>query len=154
MLLEYSHTHFATAQGTPFTVDLLHHLLQYDGITPLGNQILKGRADLNALPIDDATRALLANLRNKTKPYADHEHPLIYEELQNGITKWAEKTTTSPSGRHLGIYKSLQKHVLTKEAMEALSPTQSAAPLKQGRDVLFMIFDIMSLALLHTYTLD
>jgi len=57
-------------------------------------------------------------------------------------------------GRHLGIYKSLQQHVLTKEALEALTPAQSAAPLKQGRDVLFLIFDIMSLALLHTYTLD
>jgi len=27
-------------------------------------------------------------------------------------------------------------------------------PLQQGRDILFLIFDIMSLALKHTYTLD
>jgi len=47
--------------------------------------------------------------------------------------KMVQKTTTSPSGQHLGIYKSLQKHVLTKEAMEALPPTQSAALLKQGK---------------------
>jgi len=110
--------------------------------------------DLEALPIDDAMQALLSNMCDKMKLNIDKEHPLIYEELQNGIKKWPEKTTTSPSGRHLGIYKSLQWHVLTKEALEALSPTQSAAPLKQGRDVLFLIFDIMSLALLHTYTLN
>jgi len=41
-LLEYSQTHFATAQGTPFTVDPLKHLLNYDGLTPFGNRILQG----------------------------------------------------------------------------------------------------------------
>jgi len=38
--------------------------------------------------------------------------------------------------------------------MEALPPTQSAALLKKGQDVLFLVFDIMSLMLLHTYTLN
>jgi len=153
-LLEYSRTHVATAQGTPFTVEPLNHLLHYDGLTLFGDRILQGRVELEELPIDDATRALLYNMRDKTKPHDDRTHPLIYDDLQNGIKKWPEKTSTSPSGRHLGIYKSLQKHVLTKEALEALPPTQSATPLKQGWDVLFLIFDIMSLALLHTYTLN
>jgi len=81
-------------------------------------------------------------------------HLLIYEELQNGIKKWPKKTTTSSSGRHLGMYKSLQRHVLTKEELKALPPTEANAPLKQGNDVLFLIFDIMALALQHTYTLN
>jgi len=153
-LLEYSHSHFATAQGTPFTVAPLTHLLQYDGLTVFGDRILQGRVDLEALPIDEATRTLLANMRDKTTPNEARQHPLIYTELQNGIKKWPEKTTTSPSGRHLGIYKSLQKHVLSKEELEALSPEQAEAPLKQGRDVLFLIFDILSLTLRHTYTLN
>jgi len=41
-LLEYSRKHFATAQGTPFTVEPLQHLLQYDGLTPFGNHVLQG----------------------------------------------------------------------------------------------------------------
>jgi len=45
-------------------------------------------------------------------------------------------------------------HVLTKEEKDALSPTQSAELIQQGHDVLFLIFDIMMLALLHTYTLN
>ncbi len=84
-LLEYSRTHFATAQGTPFTVDPLQCLLHYDGLTPFGDRILTGRVDLEALPIDDATRALLLSMHNKTKPHVDRDHPLIYKELQNGI---------------------------------------------------------------------
>jgi len=81
-------------------------------------------------------------------------HPLIYEELQNGIKKWPEQMTTLPSSCHLGIYKLLQCHVLSQEEKDAVLPTQSATPLKEGHDVLFLIFDIMSLALLHTYMLD
>jgi len=110
--------------------------------------------DLQTLAIDDATRALLHSMTDKTDPTVPRHHPLLYEELQNGIKKWPEKTTTSPSGRHLGIYKSLQRHVLTQEEKDALSPTQSAALIQQGHDVLFLIFDIMTIALLHTYTLE
>jgi len=93
-------------------------------------------------------------MKDKTNPSCPRTHPLIYSELQNGLKKWPEKTTTSLSGRHLGIYKSLQRHTLSQEEKDNLPPTQAAAPLKEGRDVLFLIFDIMSLALLHTYTLD
>jgi len=41
-LLEYSRTHFAKAQGSPFMVEPLQHLLNYDGLTPLGDHILSG----------------------------------------------------------------------------------------------------------------
>jgi len=40
-----------------------------------------------------------------------------------------------------------------KEELEALPPEEAHQPLKQGRDILFLIFDIMSLVLKHTYTL-
>jgi len=153
-LLEYSQTHFATAQGSPFTVDHLSRLLNYDGLTTFGNRVLQGRVALNALPIDEATHALLQHMKDKTDPMCPRTHPLLYDELQNGIKKWPEKTATSPSSRHLGIYKSLQRHVLTQEEKDNLPPTQAAELLKEGCDVLFLIFDIMSLALLHTYTLD
>jgi len=152
-LLEYCQTHFATAQGTPFTMEPLRHLLQYDGLTKFGKLVSQGWAQLEELPLDDATKALLQHLKCKATNH-DLEHPLIYEDLQNRIKKWPEKTTTSPSGCHLGIYKSLQRHVQTKAKIKALLPDQANAPIKQGRDVLFLIFDIMSLALKHTYTLE
>jgi len=66
----------------------------------------------------------------------------------------AKKTTTSPSGRRIGIYKSLQRHVINKEDQEK-QPAPNPLPLiTQGRDVLYLIFDIMLLALKHTYTLN
>ena len=97
-LLEYSRTHFARAQGSPFMIDPLQQLLNYDGLTPFGNQVFKGRAQLEHLPLNALTKALLQNMQNKL-PLSDPQiHPLLYEELQQGIKKWLEKTMASPSG--------------------------------------------------------
>jgi len=54
-LLEYSRSHFATAQGLPFTIEPLKHLLDYDGLTLFGTRAFQGRVDLDALPIDEPT---------------------------------------------------------------------------------------------------
>jgi len=64
--------------------------------------------------------------------------------------------TTLPSGHHLGIYKTLAKHVVEKKK----TPNQTEAAendngrLHQGRDVLYLIFDVMQIALKHTYPLQ
>jgi len=131
-LLDYSCNHFATAHGTPFTAEPLSCLLQYDGITKFGQLISQGHANLEDLPLDEAMQALLRHLKSK-QPHPESLHPLMYEELQNGIKKWPEKTTTSPSRWHLSIYKSLQRHVLTKDKLERLLPEEASCLLKQGR---------------------
>jgi len=113
-LLEYSRQHFAHAQGSPFTTEPLAHLLQYDGLTPFGDHILHGNNNYEHLRLDAPTRALLKHMRDKTTSAAVHQHPLDYEMLMSGIKKWPEKTTTSPSGHHLGIYKTLQQHIKEK----------------------------------------
>jgi len=80
---------------------------------------------------------------------------LNYESLLEGIKKWLERTTTSPSSRHLGIYKTPGKHIVQqKNQNDQNTPLlQEQVALKQGRDVLYLIFDIMSLALKHAYPL-
>jgi len=124
-LLDYSCEHFTKAQGSPFTIEPLNHLLNYDGITPFGNQVLRGRADLSNLNIDEATRAIMQHLRTKQPLDSNRDHPLLYDELQKGIKKWPEMTTTSPSGRHLGIYKSLQRHVKEKSPNSPRHPPKT-----------------------------
>jgi len=66
---------------------------------------------------------------------------------------------TSPLGQHLGIYKTLQKHMLKKKKgnqnkQDIVDEEEPTGILKQGRDILFLIFDIMSLAIKHTYPLQ
>jgi len=59
----------------------------------------------------------------------------------------------SPSGWHLGIYKTLAKHVVKKDKDAALTADIDSS-LTQGQDVIYLIFDLMSIALTHTYLLE
>jgi len=89
-LLDYCQTHFAKARGTPFMAEPLSHLLQNNGITPFRKLVSQGCTQLEDFPLDEPTRALLTHLKSKTKDM-EHLHPLVYEELQNGIMKWPKK---------------------------------------------------------------
>jgi len=89
-LLEYIRDHFAKAQGSLFTIDPLQCLLHCNGITPFGNQVLHGWADLWTPSIWHATWAHLKHLCNKSTDLDQCSHPLNYAELQNGIKKWPE----------------------------------------------------------------
>jgi len=78
-----------------------------------------------------------------------HPGPFDYNTLLNGIKKWPKHTTTSPSGQHLGIYKSLGKHVIDWKTNNKNQPTKEVMTgiLKDGRDVLYVVFDLMTLAM-------
>jgi len=156
MLLEYSRTHFATAEGSPFMCDPLNCLLQYDGLTPFRDLVYKGSPAVAEYKLDEQTTVILQNLRNKIKNQDNAGHPLDYKMLMNGIKKWPERTSTSPSGRHLGIYKTLQKHVAKKKknTNDESEDDDTTGLLWQGRDILFLIFDIMTITLKHTYPLQ
>jgi len=63
----------------------------------------------------------------------------------NGIQKWPEHTTTSPSGQHLGIYKSLLKDKPPKD------PPKDLPPCTFRQDVMRYIYRLLQLALHHTH---
>jgi len=154
-LLDYSRKHFATAQGTPFTIEPLSQLLQYNGLTPYGDRILHGHDSFDHLPFDEPTRTLLKHMKDKITSELAQQHPLDYASLMNRIKKWPEKTAMLPSGRHLGIYKTLQKHVKEKKRNNDDQMTkQPPLHIQQGQDVLYLIFDIMTLMLHHSYMLN
>jgi len=152
-LLEYSRTHFARAEGSQFTKEPLACLLQYDGLTPFGDRITRGGMIGNLYNLDKPTQAILEHLCRKT--FTNTEPPnLDYEKLLEGIKKWPERTMTSPSGRHLGIYKTLGKHLVQTRKNNKNASDETMGPLKQGRDVLYLVFDIMAIALKHAYPLQ
>jgi len=154
-LLEYSQTHFARVEGSPFMQEPLGCLLQYDGLTSFGDRVTSGWPVRTLHHFDKPTTAILKNLCRKTP--ADMLPPTLdHEKLLEGIKKWLERTTTSPSGRHLGIYKTLGKHLVqtNKKNDQPASTPKTLGPLKQGCDVLYLIFDIMVIALKHAYPLQ
>jgi len=114
--------------------------------------ILHGQAPIDEVQVDEATKALLTHLQGKMTSMTT-SHPLIYKEHKNGIKKQPEKMTILPSGCHLGIYKSLQQHILKTDDKDQIPPDNPNETIKQGRDALYLIFDVIALTLKHTYTL-
>jgi len=108
-LLAYCQHHFSKSHGTPFTVAPLKDLLQHDGLTPFGQSVLQGTADFDSLPLDLHTRLLLQHQKYCTPTMQPMHQDMPYDGLMQGFHKWKEQTTTSPSGRHLGVYKALLK---------------------------------------------
>jgi len=146
-LLTHSQQHFSQAHGMPYTVAPLKELLQYNGLTEFGDQVFNGTIpeDLN---VSNTTRLLLENQKSALLPNEDTSHPLNFEGLMAGFKKWPEKTATSPSGRHLGIYKSLLKDTPDKE------DHKKAPPKMRGIQVMQSIFTMLQLAVKHTHTFN
>jgi len=112
-LLEFCQKHFVTAHGSPFTVQPLSTLLNYDSVTPFAEQVIRGQADIDSLNLDHATKQFL-KYQQRPPRFLAKSQKLDFDKLTEGFKKWPEKTSTSPSGRHLSVYKSLLKDVHRK----------------------------------------
>ncbi len=147
LLLNHSQDHFARAHGTDFTIEPLKSKLQYDGLTDFGEQITKGCIPEDIV-LPKMTRLLLEHQSSKLRPGEDPTQPLEFEKLMQGFRKWKERTATSPSGRHLGIYKSLLKDLPKKE------DKKQTKPVYRGIDVMHSIYALLQLAVKHTHTYE
>lgn len=95
-------TTFSQAQGTAFTIPPLSETLGYDGCTPAAQAL----TNQGILPeCDNYAASLIQELQRSYTP--EIQHQFTFEQLRQGFQKWREQTTTSPSGKHLGILKSI-----------------------------------------------
>ncbi len=111
-ILLFCSQHFQQASNTPFGAGQLVSLLGTSGLTSAGKEILSGTW-LHKHPElqPPELRSFIAHL---ARPAPLRNVPGILTEIsvkhyQEAIKKWSKKTTTSPSGRHLGFYKVLQE---------------------------------------------
>ena len=105
-LQERNRKHFGQAKGNPFRVPPLSEDLGFCGDGPASISMLNGSYDVSQL---DANVALLVQHLKQTSDMAAIEtHSTItVEEYVGKLKIWAESTSTSPSGLHLGHYKAL-----------------------------------------------
>jgi len=138
-----------------FTVTLPNTLINDECTSKYAQQILAGTANIKELPVDKYTKLLLSNLKTKVLPHENPQLPLDPEALIQGFKLWPERTSTSPSGRHLGIYKALAKHFPPpKDKTKETNSPEPLDPLKSGNDVLKLVIMMMELAVMHTHTYD
>lgn len=98
--------HFGQAHGTPFTVPPLSTDLGFTSMTPSGTMILDGRYD--AANLDSAVQQIIQQLQVIERATTHKLQPSIsHNDFVGKLQSWRESTSTSPSGLHLGHYKSL-----------------------------------------------
>jgi hypothetical protein len=109
-ILMYCHQHFQQAKQTPFGTGPLAEAIGTDGLSALSDRILQGtlfeRPDYEIFP------ELRSFILQFTMPEIIKSRELIPSDIslkqyRKAINTWRESTSTSPSGRHLGMYKAL-----------------------------------------------
>ena len=113
IILKRNQRHFNQCAGTPFTTGQLRNL-NWAADSPIADTILAGTYS----PPDSTNRYIQHVLTNCKQRTDTLTLPITINDLRNLFKVWNESTTTSPSGRHLGIYKSI---FLNKEDKDVLA---------------------------------
>ena len=115
-LLLRNRKHFGQAQGTPFTEPPFSTQIDWEASTCQADLILHGEYEPSEL--DDLTELLINHCRSVIP--IDKLPALITEaEFISRFKTWNERTSTSPSGLHLGHYKALiGKHSIPLDTRE------------------------------------
>lgn len=142
-ILTRNKKHFAKANGSPFTTFPLNRIggaqdfeLLIDGHSP--QQLMSQ----GSFPETHAVLDALQEAANNPPP--TWSNSLSFEDFIKGFLKWNESTLTSPSGRHLGIYKTLVTAYIDSsgEFME-----NEGTPIKyEAEDILRLIFGLATAA--------
>jgi hypothetical protein len=126
--------HFGQADGTPFTIDALFHDLGFCGDGPGTDDILKGQYQQHSLSMH--VQLLLQHLKLSHEMAQLRSFPTITQtEFEGKLNAWRESTTTSPSGMHLGHYKSLlarHKYSNAVEVRERSSQSEASQAEMDG----------------------
>jgi hypothetical protein len=101
--------HFAQAKNTPCASGEIARVLEENGVNTAASDILNNKIVEN---ISEQTREMFNELKQKRNEMSNY---LPFVDMVNGFHRWKEATTTSPSGKHLGIYKTLTKIIKKQE---------------------------------------
>lgn len=148
--------HFSQAHHTPCTMDTTVQHIGESGTTSTAQQILKGTIPLD---INEDLQMIFQELQSQLPPI-----PLEFDfqDMLQGFYKWDERTTTSPSRRHLGIYKSLanaHKYTLRTTTEDRIAASTITSPTQPPQEILAtkllrIINKIINIAVRHSVVLS
>jgi ribonuclease HI len=120
-LIDRNIQHFGQAGNTAFATGKLKELYGYMGTNKNTELLIKGaRTTINETEGSEGTYHILKKLSDKQNSQEIPDN-ITFDEFWNGLNKWNERTTTSPSGRHLGHYKILQRLAIYNKYNENIS---------------------------------
>ena len=108
-ILQYNRDSFRAASESPCGHGVLHDALTFTSLSPESESILSGMLPAHLHDNDNYLREFLASfaIPLNVKTHGAIPTDISTEDVLRGFKGWKEQTTTSPSGRHLGHYKSL-----------------------------------------------
>jgi endonuclease/exonuclease/phosphatase family metal-dependent hydrolase len=144
-ILSRNQKHFAKAKGTPFTVLPLTHLGSHQDF------------DMQQTPDDDpltlppgsfSETATVMTILNEASLHPPPHWPaaITFDDFIKGFLKWKESTSTSPSGRHLGIYKTLVTVYLNSSGEFDAVDDGSQATKYKAEGILGLIYGLATTA--------
>jgi hypothetical protein len=99
--------HYAQAEHTAMAHHLIREKMGTSGSSDFCDQVLQGTADLSNIPA-----TLKSIFQQLHQPHQVVISSIItYNDFKDALARWKESTSTSPSGRHLGHYRSVLKDI-------------------------------------------
>ena len=111
-LLKYNRESFRAAAESPLGQGLVYDAITFSGLSVSADEILSGKAPPEWSDDDLAMREFLASFAIPQSVRETGEIPceITNDDVVRGFGSWRETTSTSPSGRHLGLYKAEIQH--------------------------------------------
>ena len=106
LLITRNQKHFGQANETPFITTGIQSQVQYNGSGRVADLILNGEYDTSTF--SEITQLFIQHLKRRTESHLTGE--ITRTEFLDKLKYWPEKTSTSPSGLHLGHYQVLRRH--------------------------------------------
>ncbi|OEU09351.1 hypothetical protein FRACYDRAFT_248200 [Fragilariopsis cylindrus CCMP1102] len=111
VILERNIRHFRQAEFTPLATPEVIRMIGFGADTKLAEQILDGTCDPTDITDDEWSRFLLTSMKRHAN---ELKIEITTEKMMNKYKRWKERTSTSPSGRHLGHYHALFRPLKAK----------------------------------------
>ncbi len=122
--------HFAQAHPTPCANGPLADLLGPSGMNTTTTEILNGTWDpIYRADLAPSSHHILYELKQQRQTLPT---TFTFDDMIRGFQKWRESTTTSPSGKHLGIYRTLTKTYIHRPRPPTLAATASQEQKQQA----------------------
>eukprot|EP00957_Ditylum_brightwellii_P067440 5119007-Ditylum_brightwellii.AAC.1 len=96
--------HFSLTEGTLFTKPPLFSFGQY-AEQPNGKSFCDGSLNLDTLDVDSYMLVFLKEIQRTPADPPEIDPTFTLKHVKDKYKNWAKKTSTSPEGRHLGLYK-------------------------------------------------
>ena len=118
-LIHYNRESFRAAAESPCGNGVLFDALTFSSLSPASSDLLAGEFPSDWHGDDDIMREFLASFTIPPSVHKAGEIPsdISEEDIVKGFSSWRESTSTSPSGRHLGHYKSMIQEPLLLQCL-------------------------------------